>query len=74
MYYNRSDFIIVLFDDLAMEIAMEKERHKKKRRLEIEKQMKSEDRYRDQTITDEELIRWMTEGTNKNLAPRSDSG
>lgn len=74
MYYNRSDFIIVLFDDLETEIAMEKERQKKKKRQETQDELKASEGYRDKMVTDEELIRWMTEGTHPNMIPRSDGG
>jgi len=53
---------------------MEKERQKKKKRQETQDELKASEGYRDKMVTDEELIRWMTEGTHPNMIPRSDGG
>ena len=39
-----------------------------------EKRRKGEKEVKPEELINEELIRWMTEGTNPNMIPRSDNG
>ena len=39
-----------------------------------EKRRKGEKEVKPEVLINEELIRWMTEGTNPNMVPRSDNG
>tara|TARA_R110002020_G_C16244437_1_gene769331 strand:+ start:1444 stop:1590 length:147 start_codon:yes stop_codon:yes gene_type:complete len=41
---------------------------------EREKGRKAEKETKPEELVNEELIRWMTEGTNPNMIPRSDNG
>jgi hypothetical protein len=47
---------------------------KKKEEKKREKAESEQDKEKEDPIVSEELIRWMTEGTNTNVAPRSDCG
>ena len=40
----------------------------------MEKETKKEEKEKDDAIVSEELVRWMTEGSNPNSIPRSDCG
>lgn len=47
---------------------------KEKTKTEGENKRKEEKEIAPEELLNEELIRWMTEGTNPNMIPRSDNG